>query len=550
MLPLLGANAGATGTWGTAIEVPAVPNVGGNSQVLDESCSAPGTCSLIGYYEDGSGNIQAYVENITGGQTSPAEEIPGFETLNVGGDVGTTMVISCPASGSCSAGGAYFDSNNNPQAFVVSEVNGQWGNAQEVPGFSSLNSAGAGSGLFAMSCSSAGNCSAGGSYADSNGYIQAFITTQTNGNWATAVEVPGTGSLNVNDDAGLTNIQCDANGACSAAGFYGTLQKQDGTFVVNEQQGTWQSAVALPDANLMSTPGPIDPYGLSCSSVGNCALVGSYGSAANVDNAFVANEIGGTWQNATELPGVSQTGLVNAGLNAVSCPTNGNCSAAGYVSQGTNVSQPLVASEVNGTWQSAQPIPGLSSLNVANDANANTISCASPGNCTTGGFYSSTNTIGEAYTADEVNGTWANAQELPGTAMLNGGGNASIFTVVCAVDDSCVASGAYTDLSNNSQSLVDSSAAAFFVPTAPRFKAVSAVAKSISVSILGATPDGGSVITGYQYSLNGGTWVNAAGGTSFRIGRLTVGKSYRVAVRAVNAVGDGASSSSISVKVK
>ncbi len=110
-----------------------MPNVGGDSEALDESCSSPGNCSLIGYYEDGSGNYQAYVENIVRGKTSPAQEVPGFEALNLGGNVAPQMVISCPTSGNCSAGGTYYDANNNPQAFVVSEVNGKWASVRRGP---------------------------------------------------------------------------------------------------------------------------------------------------------------------------------------------------------------------------------------------------------------------------------------------------------------------------------------------------------------------------------------------------------------------------------
>jgi hypothetical protein len=551
-LPVQGSNAGATGTWGNAIEVPGTStlNAGGDSAVLGESCSSSGNCAIIGYYLDGAQNYQAFVDDLVNGTWSPAQEIPGFEALNAGGSVSTTMAISCTGSGSCSAGGSYYDSSNDPQAFVVTESNGTWGSAEEVPGFSSLNSAGAGSGLNALSCSSPGNCSAGGNYADVNGYVQAFITNEVNGTWTTAVEVPGTASLNVNNNAALTAMQCNANGACSASGYYGTLQKQDGTFVVNELQGTWQSAIALPQSNLVSSSSPIDPGAISCSSVGNCALVGSYQSAPNVSNPFVANEIGGTWQNATELQGVNQTGLSDAGLSAVSCSTNGNCSASGYVAQSATAQQGIVASEVNGTWGSALPVPGLSTLDVANDEIAQAISCVSPGNCTTGGFYSAATHVGHAYVADQVNGTWENAIELPGSATLDSGGDGSVFNVVCSADDSCQVSGIYADSSNNAQCLVDSSAAAFFVPEAPKIRAVSTIAKSITVSILGTTQDGGSVITGYQYALNGGAWVNVAVGTSFRIGKLSVAKSYRVQVRAVNAVGDGAASSTLSLKVK
>ncbi len=47
-----------------------------------------------------------------------------------------------------------------------------------------------------MSCAAAGNCSAGGHYTDSSGHFQAFVVSQVNGTWHTAIEVPGTAALN------------------------------------------------------------------------------------------------------------------------------------------------------------------------------------------------------------------------------------------------------------------------------------------------------------------------------------------------------------------
>jgi len=47
--------------------------------------------------------------------------------------------------------------------------------------------------------------------------------------------------------------------------------------------------------------------------------------------AFVVNQVNGTWRTAAEVPGIAalNTGG-NASVSSVSCPTAGNCSAGGY----------------------------------------------------------------------------------------------------------------------------------------------------------------------------------------------------------------------------
>jgi len=77
-------------------------------------------------------------------------------------------------------------------------------------------------------------------------------------------------------------------------------------------------------------------------------------------------------------------------------------------------------------------------------------------------------------------------------------------------------------------------------PSAPSISAIAAGNQSLSVSFTaGAT--GGSAITGYQYSVNGGsTWATVSGTSSpITISGLTNGTSYQVALRAVNVVGNG-----------
>jgi hypothetical protein len=65
------------------------------------------------------------------------------------------------------------------QAFVASQAYGTWGTAQPVPGIAALN-AGHGGATYAVSCASAGHCTAGGFYyTDRSGrHQQAFVVSQ------------------------------------------------------------------------------------------------------------------------------------------------------------------------------------------------------------------------------------------------------------------------------------------------------------------------------------------------------------------------------------
>jgi hypothetical protein len=60
---------------------------------------------------------------------------------------------------------------------VVSETNGTWGTAIEVPGSETLNAGGIAS-AGKVSCATAGNCAAGGTYTDGSGHTQAFVVNQ------------------------------------------------------------------------------------------------------------------------------------------------------------------------------------------------------------------------------------------------------------------------------------------------------------------------------------------------------------------------------------
>ena len=221
-----------TGIWSKAEQVAAALNQGGFAALMSVSCPSAGNCSAGGYYLDSSGNQQAFVVTETNGTWGTAEQVLGIAVQNGGN--GSTVSVSCASAGNCSAGGLYV-TNGNQQAFVVTQTNGTWGTAVEVPGTAALNAGGM-AGVQSVSCPSAGNCGAGGAYTDSSGHPQAFVVSQANGTWGTAQEVPGTAALNVGGDAAVLSVSCASAGNCSAGGSYRAVPGSNDfqAFVVNE----------------------------------------------------------------------------------------------------------------------------------------------------------------------------------------------------------------------------------------------------------------------------------------------------------------------------
>jgi hypothetical protein len=424
-----------------------------HAQVNSVSCASAGNCATGGSYIDSSLHSQAFVASEVNGTWQAAREVPGTAALNQGGGAEIDSV-SCASAGNCAAGGLYTDSFGNVQAFVASAVNGTWHTAIEVPGTAALNHRGDARAL-SVSCASAGNCSAGGRYLDSSGNVQAFVASEVNGTWHTAIEMPGTAALNQGQGgfAQVGSVSCASAGNCAAGGFYTDSFGNEQAFVASAVNGTWHTATEVPGTAAVNR-GDAQVGSVSCASAGNCSAGGSYTDSSAHVHAFVASEVNGTWHTAREVPGaaaLNQGGF--AQVNSVSCASAGNCAAGGWYSDSAHYSQAFVASEVNGTWHTAIEVPGTPALNQRGNARAVSVSCASAGNCAAGGWYSDSSGR-QAFVASEVNGTWHTAIEVPGTPALNQGGNALVDSVSCAMAGNCAAGGFYTDSSQLLQAFV------------------------------------------------------------------------------------------------
>ena len=383
-----------------------------------------------------------------------AEEAPGTAALNQGGDA-LVYSISCAAAGNCSAVGDYADGTGANQVFVISEEKGTWHTAQEVPGTGALNLGGDAI-AESVSCPSPGSCGAGGQYKDSSGHYQAFVVDDAHGTWGTAEEVPGTAALNQGGRAVVASVSCPSAGNCSAGGRFSVAPGNDQAFVANEAHGTWGTAQEVPGIGALNLGGDAIIWSMSCPSAGNCSAGGIYTDGSGHAQAFVVNEAHGTWGTAQEVPGTAALNKGGqAGIRSVSCASAGNCSAGGFYAGGSGI-QAFVVNEAHGIWGTAREVPGTAALNRGGYAQIFSVSCASAGNCSAGGLYTDGSRHSQAFVVNEAHGIWGTTQEVPGTAALNRGGYAEISSISCASAGNCSAGGSYTDRSGNVHALAAS----------------------------------------------------------------------------------------------
>jgi hypothetical protein len=270
------------------------------------------------------------------------------------------------------------------------------------------------------------------------------------GTWGTAQEVPGTAALNKGGIAGVGSVSCASAGNCSAAGGYAGKSGHLLAFVVTEKNGSWGTAEKVP--GMVNRAGSVVLNSVSCGSAGNCSAGGSYMTVIGASPAFVVNQANGVWGTPEKLPGRLNQGRA-AGIVTVSCVTGSNCGAGGVYTDASGNSQAFAATGKNGHWGAAKEVPGTAALNKSGNAQVNSVSCASAGNCGAGGFYSD-RAGQQVFAVTETNGRWGTAAEVPGTAALNTGGSAELDSLSCAPAGNCSAGGSYTDSSGQLQAFV------------------------------------------------------------------------------------------------
>ncbi len=412
--------------------------LGVSDEITGVSCAAPGDCTAVGDFTDGSGHAEVFAITQTRGRWGAGRELPGTTALGLGRSLSTTA-LSCGAPGNCTAFGSYRGPGNRFQAFLDSQRGGRWRPAREIPGTGALN-AGGRAAVLSASCSSGANCTAVGTYLDGSGHNRAFVVDEAAGAWGVARPVPGI-ALSTDESAVLVSLSCASAGNCAAGGSYLVGEKVAG-FVVDERGGHWGRARQVPRAASVGTV--LDVTAVSCSSAGNCVAGGDADR-----QSFVASEVHGTWHPAAPVPGLAALAKQGATVDALSCTAPGDCSAGGSytgpspITEGPAPVQAFVVSERNGRWGKAITAPGTKALNVQVDADLTTMSCTDPGNCGAIGFYAGPLTGGE-FLISQVRGAWHRAQLIPGLAALEDPREyVELSAISCTAPGDCAAGGTF-----------------------------------------------------------------------------------------------------------
>ncbi len=452
----------ASGSFGQAIELPGLGalNTGGDAAVASVSCGKSGVCAAGGQYTDGRKHVQGFVAVKRRGQWGKAIEVPGLGALNKGGNA-SVVSVSCGPAGSCTADGSYkygsgSDGTGHYSDFVVGEKNGVWSKAIQVPGLGALNTGG-----FAragnVSCAPAGNCAAVGSYTDASGHHQGFVVSEKNGIWGQAIEVPGLGALNAGGGAGVSSVYCASAGNCTAVGGYADGNGHQQGFTAEEKNGVWGNAIEVPGLEALNTTGDADVLAVGCASPGNCTAGGYYSNGAdnNGQQGFVVSEQNGTWGQATDVPGLAALNS-NGGafISSVSCASAGNCTVGGDYDYDYNWG--FVAVEKNGVWGRAMNAPGLNALDTGRYADVNSVSCPTANTCAAAGDYediSGSSFHPEGFAVSERNGQWSPAIREPGPHTVRQE-FANAYAVSCAAPGNCTEGGYYSDGHDHRQGFV------------------------------------------------------------------------------------------------
>jgi len=429
----------------------------------------------------------------TSGTWDPAFAAPGAVQLNAGGTASMTA-ISCTGPGDCSAGGNYLDGSTNQQGLTATEVNGTWQAAQPIPGLAALN---AGGQVFveAISCSSPGNCVVGGQYHTATAGLnsfEVFVAAQHNGTWGDAIALPNIITLDNGGNATLTSISCASEGACSAGGYYTDTSSNSQVWVATQVAGAWGNAEEAPGTGTLNANGNAQLTSMSCPTASTCEAVGFYTDATNAQQGFVETMVSGTWQDAIELPGLD---TLNAGGGAqalsISCAVPGDCVAGGYYTDATKGLQAFVSEETTSTWNTAVELNGSAALNPGGGAAVQSVDCVAVQTCSVVGYTTDGNPTQQAMVDSEVNDVWGAASTPSGSAALNVGGTAQLNAVSCTTITSCVAVGFYQDVNTHSQALVlqESGGTWGAAQTAPGSLALN-VGGNASLTDLSCAPEG------------------------------------------------------------
>ena len=288
--------------------------------------------------------------------------------------------------------------------------------------------------LRGVSCTSAGACTAVGSYATALNFLGTAPTERK----TLAISWNGSGweqQASPNPTGyrlpWLNAISCSAAGACTAVGAAQLSVSSAETVTLGEGwNGTSWSLHSTPNPPL--PPNPVNRAsleGVSCPSSTFCMAVGI---DANTDKGFLQSWDGSAWRLLS--------GQLEARPQGIACPTATTCIVVGSKTSGSStVATATVLGKQASFWLTmgnpTVPTPGGESSSKLND-----VSCSSSTACTAVGSYDKDNKVRTLAIRLTSSREWSWTPTLQ-TSADPASGSAELLGVSCPTESSCVAVG-------------------------------------------------------------------------------------------------------------
>jgi hypothetical protein len=329
--------ASASASTATTWQLQSVPDVSGNSTLLNAvSCPTRQDCVAVGQSAPVNGDASMLAEKWNGSSwvIQPTPAPAGVVNVSLYG-------VSCTSAANCTAVGVYNPPKTGGDYALADHWNGTSWTVQHVPALAKGDEGW----LYGVSCPSAANCTAAGFYSTSRGPSKPLAEHWNGTKWtAEALPLPATGAL-----AWLAGVSCPTAHDCTAVGSYGVFNQETNVFA-EHWNGTKWTARVLPQ------PAGGTSYlllGVSCWQSTGCVAVGGDFNGSEVLAPIVDRLNGTSWALQKDAaPADSEMWGVSC-QSAQSCTAVGEHDAPGE----PPVTAASVAEHWNGTGWTLQTVP-------------------------------------------------------------------------------------------------------------------------------------------------------------------------------------------------
>jgi hypothetical protein len=369
----------------TEISPPANAAAEPGTGLYAAACTGHGDCVAGGSYSDRAGQDEAMVVTQMKGRWGRAIEVVPPKGAADQPDAEVNG-IACASQGNCVAVGYYNVKADYDQGFIVDQTRGRWGHAiqAELP----LNARAEAAGLTTVTCTSAGNCEAGGYYFDRAGGLEATIVSEVRGRWRRGTELSMGHGFDADPGPTIGAIACARAGYCVAVGFYyiSTVGPPFSTAALGfiQARGKWYPGTKVtPPSNADGNSGL---SGVACAAGGACFAVGTYATSATVYSAMSALESGNRWRQAASIP-TTPAHATSDSLDGISCPSVRLCVVAGGYGTATSNTLGMLITLSNEKWGKAGGVAVPANGATTPRDFLSSVGCASDGYCAAVGFY-------------------------------------------------------------------------------------------------------------------------------------------------------------------